>query len=1389
MPCTRSRTCGPAAIALAASAAAIALAFAFVRPASAQPPSPEPWHLEPIARYGGATHAVAGAGDVLYAGLGARVVALDIGDPAAPVQVGESPVLGGVVQDVVLEGELLYVAWQAGTPEARRGGLAVLGVADPTHIEVLREAPVDVATRRLAVADGVALMVGAHDWQQLSSRQRGAMVTVDPRPVDGPEIGEVLVSEYIPHAITVLGTAAYVLEPRAHWGDVAGIRVLDAKDPQRPQRVETIALPGMQKGIVATSTRLYVASGDSGLRVVDVDPGHRSRDLGRASPPGECADDVARSARGLAVLDACSNRLALYGLGDDGWPEALGAVELPVSPARAAWLGDLVVVAMGARGGVVLVDAERMDAPVVRGAWSPPEGLGSVAAVAASDDGQVLVAAHPEVGITTLWPPQEDRPSGLAGHLDVVGADHIDVMGDVLVTVGDRGDGSARRLDLIEVHDLAAPRLAGSLALPWGEDVVAHPTRRFVYVADAERGLGVVDATDVSDPLLAATLPEVTVGRVVRRANSLVGYGLNRLLTLDVSDPASPAVIGGLGDQVPSPFGSSGTALAATADRAFITHRYISPSAMWYFAKLSVIDIADAAQPKWLVNHPLPDEDDPRAMVVDGSALFLGGANGLTALDATALDGSLVQLMRYAAPGTVLDLALVRDGPRAPLVVAAEADAGLAIYRRAPDGQPQPTSTSAGPLPTPRPSIQATATPGGTRSLVYLPFASRWTVGSPNARTLPITYNASGPTLGLAMSDELAYVGHGDAILVIETGPGSPRLVGRTADLPGLVLDVVLADNRLYAAASEGGMAVLSLQDPRQPALLGMAMTRDAARGVAVSGSLAFVAAGESGLEVFDVTDPTAARRLSTAPTTHRAWGVKHYRDHVYVGTAAGPIEIFDVADPRQSRHVGSLRGDMVNYSGYTALAFRGDFAYAGTCSNCISVFDIADPTQPIYMTSLSGGTNGGLDLAIAGDDLYTTGMLGVSVYSLSDPVTPLLKSSLPLLWDAWQVGVRGGRMVTISTGNQETVDRSPLDIGTGTIEVTDVSDVQRPTYLGMLRPPFADAFTVLPSSRADHIYVRERVWSASSTPRPLAMSNPSRRLGPVQLELDVETRLLDIADRDAPRLAERVPELDDVSHMTVEGGIGYAIREPNTLAIIDVSSPANPVTLSTLALDDEVLESIAVWGRTIVLRGRTAAPPSEGWARSTLHVVDAADLARPTLRHATRFPGGGQGVAVSGDVAWMPVNKELMAVDIADAGGSRLVSRWPFQGLADNDWQSGIVVLGHRVYLGSSGGLFTVDVSDTAQLRLVGKTRGQVTHLWPQGGDRLLAGGCGVTLYHASASGPAEPIAVQDTLPYAPARCGLRVLAGLVVGDRLYAATNSAFEGGGLVVIDVGLP
>jgi hypothetical protein len=86
----------------------------------AQQPSP----LEVVGQLGGLVQAVAASDAMAFLGVGRRVVALEVVQPARPYRLGESPVLDAVVADIAVDGHMVYVAM--GT-----AGLAVIDASSP----------------------------------------------------------------------------------------------------------------------------------------------------------------------------------------------------------------------------------------------------------------------------------------------------------------------------------------------------------------------------------------------------------------------------------------------------------------------------------------------------------------------------------------------------------------------------------------------------------------------------------------------------------------------------------------------------------------------------------------------------------------------------------------------------------------------------------------------------------------------------------------------------------------------------------------------------------------------------------------------------------------------------------------------------------------------------------------------------------------------------------------------------------------------------------------------------------------------------------------------------------------------------------------------------------
>jgi len=79
-------------------------------PAALPGAAPNAQNVELVGQIGGACLAVAVQGNMAYVGLGPRLAALDVSSPASPTLLGQSVVLPGVMEGVVVAGSQAYVA-------------------------------------------------------------------------------------------------------------------------------------------------------------------------------------------------------------------------------------------------------------------------------------------------------------------------------------------------------------------------------------------------------------------------------------------------------------------------------------------------------------------------------------------------------------------------------------------------------------------------------------------------------------------------------------------------------------------------------------------------------------------------------------------------------------------------------------------------------------------------------------------------------------------------------------------------------------------------------------------------------------------------------------------------------------------------------------------------------------------------------------------------------------------------------------------------------------------------------------------------------------------------------------------------------------------------------
>lgn len=261
-----------------------------------------------------------------------------------------------------------------------------------------------------------------------------------------------------------------------------------------PTALSFVAIPGSANNVDVQGGFAYVASGGTGLRVVNVSNPLVPQIVGLLDTPGNGNDVkvvgitayLADGATGLSVIDVSNPSV----------PVLLGTADTPGIAQDVAIKGSLVYVADGATG-LQIVDVADPTAPIVVGAV---DTAGTAKGVAVMADRDIAVVAD--------------------------------------------GTGGLR---VVDVANPAAPTIIASLSLgPSGDARDVAVQGNFAFVADYVRSFTSVDLTNPALPVLRTQLPSATAGRltdVVLAGRFALGSDivfLNHVPIVDVATPAAP---------------------------------------------------------------------------------------------------------------------------------------------------------------------------------------------------------------------------------------------------------------------------------------------------------------------------------------------------------------------------------------------------------------------------------------------------------------------------------------------------------------------------------------------------------------------------------------------------------------------------------------------------------------------------------------------------------------------------------------------------------------------------------------------------------------------------------------------------------------------------------
>ena len=541
-----------------------------------------------LGQYGGSSFAVDVRGDYAYIGQGPRLVTLDISNPTAIEFISRSDLMTGVVQDVEVEGEYVYVT-------TRYSGLHVFDISQPDkpeHISAVE--PENPGCGSMVLQDGKAF---------IACFASGLFIA----DVSTPTAPTVLSSNEIPGAmlaITVRDQTAYLVDARKE-----GVHVVDVGDPSNPQEVgffDAGLIPSPNKvlpwSMDMCGGQLCLAVFNYGLVVLDVsDPTNPTMIGGQTpfSPSGIICDDD------KAYLLSDIDGVRVFDLTDPTQPQQIGMMPTSVggfeftiqeTVERNQYLADGKLFIPDQARGLTIVDVRDPRSPTRIGQYVSPvpdwmfdiEVVDKIAYVASRYAGLRIVDVTNPDNMVELAYDDERKDLHLQNPVD------IDMYNDYALIA----DANTPFL-LWDVSDPNSPKQIGGvyddIATDSGDDLVVWGN--YVYLS----------ASGLQD----AFYP---------------GWGL---WVIDISNPENPQAVNFI-DLLNGEWSLSVQDGVLYALDGWTVKEDDAP------LSLRVLDLSNAAQPTEILSMPIPDYQplDPSAVIAQGDWLYMIlGNQGLKLFD------------------------------------------------------------------------------------------------------------------------------------------------------------------------------------------------------------------------------------------------------------------------------------------------------------------------------------------------------------------------------------------------------------------------------------------------------------------------------------------------------------------------------------------------------------------------------------------------------------------------------------------------------------------------------------------------------------------------------------------------------------------------------------
>jgi hypothetical protein len=457
-------------------------------------------------------------------------------------------------------------------------------------------------------------------------------------------------------------------------------------------------------------------------------------------------------------------------------------------------------------------------------------------------------------------------------------------------------------------------------------------------------------------------------------------------------------------------------------------------------------------------------------------------------------------------------------------------------------------------------------------------------ISNPASPTVCGTLATSGDVERSVVEGQYAYFANGSSLLVVDVSDPCSLHIEGTCALPGTKHYFVAVAGK-YAFVNDwssgGGVCIVDITDPANPAYLITIDNHKATRHIVVDGQYLYVGCGDNGIYVYDIRDPLNALEIGHFETTGAVIATALHGEELFISDRPGNFRVVDVADLTMPPRLCG----MINLgSNSSRVTLAGDVAYVLSSNNVISSVSISNPCSPALLDSIPVGSSLGYHLDVEGDRAYYVQEDGsFRVIDVSDPSNMSVLSSIPTHDNALWVDVDGNYVYVACES--------------GGVTVIDVSNSTLPVELAN--------FDTIGSCQGievkdDHAFVAN--WNDG-------------------------LMVLDVSDPTDPIFVTSLLTSGGAAGISLFGDYAFiGCQNPGCLDIVDIRNPASPSILGRLPLGTNVIHP--------VIRGDYCFINS---VAGGFYVVDISDVTAPALVATVPVPGSVYSLAVSGDYAFMP--------------------------------------------------------------------------------------------------------------------------------------------------------